>query len=71
MEHYKTFSQVDISLSRKYEGSSIELIISKKLVEMMNGEIWLESSEPGVGNTFSRPLSGITVRAFDKDLRSE
>jgi signal transduction histidine kinase/CheY-like chemotaxis protein len=49
---FKEFSQVDTSLARKFEGSGLGLIISKKLVEMMNGVIWLESSEPGVGSAF-------------------
>jgi CheY-like chemotaxis protein/HPt (histidine-containing phosphotransfer) domain-containing protein len=49
---FKNFSQVDTGLSRNYEGSGLGLVISKKLVEMMNGEIWLDSSESGVGSTF-------------------
>lgn len=48
---FHAFSQVDSSTTRKYGGTGLGLIISKRLIERMNGEIWVESEE-GVGSQF-------------------
>ncbi len=52
---FKSFSQVDSSFTRKYEGTGLGLAITKQLVEMMRGQIWIES-ELGIGTTFSFTL---------------
>ncbi len=49
---FQPFSQVDTSTARKHEGAGLGLVISRRLCQMMGGELDAES-EAGKGSTFS------------------
>jgi PAS domain S-box-containing protein len=48
---FEVFEQVDTSMARKFGGTGLGLAICARLIELMEGRIWLESEE-GVGSQF-------------------
>jgi PAS domain S-box-containing protein len=48
---FEAFEQVDTSMARKFGGTGLGLAICARLIELMEGRIWLESEE-GVGSQF-------------------
>lgn len=49
---FQPFTQADVSTTRKYGGTGLGLILTKRLCEAMNGEFYLQRSQVGVGSTF-------------------
>jgi signal transduction histidine kinase len=63
---FERFKQLDSTYSKKYQGTGLGLAISKKLVNLMGGEIWLESYE-NIGSIFSFTTIVKTEPTFNVD----
>jgi CheY-like chemotaxis protein len=64
---FDPFMQAETGTTRKYGGTGLGLAITKTIVEMMGGELAVEST-PGIGSKFSFDLTFDTVDITDDDL---
>jgi len=69
---FRAFQQAEDSTTRKFGGSGLGLVISKNIVELMDGRIWVES-ELGKGSTFAFEIplkkgSDRRVRLLPRDM---
>lgn len=60
---FEVFRQVDGSYARRYEGTGLGLVLTKRLVELHGGKIWV-NSEYGKGSTFTFTLPLKTTKRF-------
>jgi len=61
---FEEFRQVDEGISRSYDGTGLGLAICKKYIEMLNGNISLES-KPGIGTKFSVTIPNAVKKIID------
>lgn len=49
---FQPFAQADVSTTRKYGGTGLGLVLTRRLCEALGGNFWLEESELGKGSVF-------------------
>ncbi|RYZ75074.1 MAG: response regulator, partial [Proteobacteria bacterium] len=67
---FQPFSQNDISRSRAQGGTGIGLVLSKRLSELLGGELALKASRKAVGSTFTVTLPGLGEIDMTSDSNS-
>ncbi|MFZ4604658.1 MAG: PAS domain S-box protein [Caulobacter sp.] len=61
---FERFHQADATTTRRFGGSGLGLTITRRLAEMMGGQVSFESA-PGVGSTFRIEIAAVDAKAVD------
>ena len=65
---FERFEQVEASLTKKYQGTGLGLSLTRSLVELHGGRIWVESEGEGKGSTFRFIIPANQTQRIDSDL---
>lgn len=69
---FQAFTQADASTTRRFGGTGLGLVISKRLAQAMSGDLRLLSSIPKEGSTFELTIdSGVTSSAWNTEVPSK
>jgi CheY-like chemotaxis protein len=64
---FDPFMQAESGTTRQYGGTGLGLAITKNIVDMLGGELWVESA-PGIGSNFSFALTFETIDAAEGEI---
>ncbi len=67
---FEAFGQADSSITRKYGGTGLGLTISSSFIDLMGGQLDLES-EPGQGTTFFFTLDFEEIETLNESMRNQ
>lgn len=61
---FHSFSQADNSMTRRFGGTGLGLVISRRLAQMLGGDLVVVRSQPNVGTTFRLCVPAVTSRVI-------
>jgi signal transduction histidine kinase len=68
---FQPFSQADASTTRKFGGTGLGLILSKRMAGLLGGDVVLSDSQPGQGSTFIVTIESLETASESQELPAE